>query len=134
MLALMLLGALPKLVTSFPDGGADQMTRLQRTGATGHERGYNSFWHRATRGEQSGYTATNRINTSTLVRRMLLTMRVRVTLKPYASAHQVIHHLQGSTTESDATCQCVALHHLLSVHRSHSRLFTGARRGRCLRS
>src|SRR5215510_7653947 len=49
-------------------------------------------------------------------------------------AHPLVHHLPGSTTERDSTCQCVALHHLLSVHRQHSRLFTGARRGRCLPS
>lgn len=62
---LMLLWALLKLVTSFPDGGADQMTRLQLTGATRHGGGYSSFWHRATQGERWGYTVTNRINTST---------------------------------------------------------------------
>jgi hypothetical protein len=133
-LALMLLCAPSKLVTSFPHGGADQMTRLERARATGHGGRDNSFWHRATKGKQTGYIATNCTDTHYVVRRSLLTMMVRVALKPYASAHQRVPHLHCSTKACYAMCQCVALHYLLRVHRQHSRLFTGARHGLCLQS
>ena len=60
-----------------------------------------SVWYKAAKGKQSEYMATNCINTSYLVQHSLLTMIVRVTLKPYASA-QLQQTLSGPSKHRGA--------------------------------